>query len=262
VPTQLAPDLTTAEQIVVLARALHRRGYDDHLAGHITVREPDGTLLCNPWFLNWDEFGVDDVIRIDLDGNLLDGRWPVPPGIPLHLALHSLRTDVEVAVHNHPRWSTTWANRRQAPPIFDQTGALTGAEVAVVDEYDGGVNDLDLASSAIKAMGTARIGLLAGHGIFVLAHSIPEAFIRCSVFEWRCRRALAVEGAQNFGHPIRPDIAAGVGDFVDSKGFPGYWEAAVRAELRAEPTLLDHADNDHLFRESTPTALNREETLR
>ena len=46
---QLAPDLTPAEEIVLLARALWREGYNDHLAGHITVNLGDGTLLCNPW---------------------------------------------------------------------------------------------------------------------------------------------------------------------------------------------------------------------
>ncbi|MGD9996410.1 MAG: class II aldolase/adducin family protein [Ilumatobacteraceae bacterium] len=235
---RLAPELDDAQQLVVLARALHRRGYDDHLAGHITIRQPDDTLLCNPWYLNWDEFGVDDVIRIDLAGKVLDGRWPVPPGIPLHLALHTARTDVITAVHNHPRWSTTWADRRLRPPIYDQTGALTGVEVAVVDEYDGGVNDLDLASSAVSAMGSAHIGLLAGHGVFVLARTIPELFIRCAAFEWRCRRALEVEAEGRTGHPIRPDVAAGVGNAVDTNGFPGYWEAAVRLELRTDARLL------------------------
>ena len=35
--------------MVLLARALWREGYNDHLAGHITVNQGDGTLLCNPW---------------------------------------------------------------------------------------------------------------------------------------------------------------------------------------------------------------------
>jgi ribulose-5-phosphate 4-epimerase/fuculose-1-phosphate aldolase len=234
---RLAPGLSPAEQIVVLARALHRRGYDDHLAGHITIRHDDGTLWCNPWFLLWDEFGVGDVIRIDLDGNVVDGRWPVPPGIPLHLALHRIREDITVAIHNHARWSTTWANRRRPPDVYDQTGALTAAKVAVVDEYEGGVNDLDLAGRAVRAMGDARIGLLAGHGVFVLGDNVPEVFLRCAVFEWRCRRALELD-APSDARPLHAHVARAVGEAVDTKGFPGYWEAAVRHELRADPTLL------------------------
>jgi L-ribulose-5-phosphate 4-epimerase len=233
----LAPELTQAEEIVLLARALYRRGYDDHLAGHITVRSDDDTLLCNPWFLLWDEFTAEDVIRIDLKGNLLEGRWPPPPGIPLHLALHDIRNDVNVAVHNHARWSTTWADRGRAPTIYDQSGALTAAPVAVVAEYEGGVDEIERAASAVHSMGDARIGLLAGHGVFVLGDSVPEVFRVCSTFEWRCRRALAVESGDWTGRPLRDEIVDTLGPGADAYGYPGYWEAAVRQELRSDPTI-------------------------
>ena len=48
---KLMPDLSPREEIVLLARTLWREGYNDHLAGHITVNLGDGTLLCNPWHL-------------------------------------------------------------------------------------------------------------------------------------------------------------------------------------------------------------------
>jgi hypothetical protein len=51
-PDQLLPELTLRQEFVVLARALWREGYADHLAGHITVNLGDGTLLCNPWFIS------------------------------------------------------------------------------------------------------------------------------------------------------------------------------------------------------------------
>src|SRR3954463_9718052 len=39
------PVLTPAAELALLCRMLHREGYDDHLAGHITYKEPDGTFL-------------------------------------------------------------------------------------------------------------------------------------------------------------------------------------------------------------------------
>ena len=84
--------------IVLLARTLWREGYNDHLAGHITYNLGDGTLLCNPWMLLWNEIRPADIIRIDLDGNVVEGDWPVPPGIPLHLELHKMRPGVHWAM--------------------------------------------------------------------------------------------------------------------------------------------------------------------
>ena len=94
---KLIPDLSEREELVLLARSLWREGYSDHLAGHITVRQDDGTLLCNPWLIRWDELRPSQVIRIDLEGNVLEGDWPAPLGIPLHLQRHKMRDDVKWA---------------------------------------------------------------------------------------------------------------------------------------------------------------------
>src|SRR5436309_13140502 len=157
---RLLPPLTREEEIVLLARRLRREGFDDHLAGHITYRLDDGTLLTSPWFLLWNEFGPEDVIRIDLDGNVLDGEWPPAPGVKLHLALHRARPDVRVAVHNHPLYATTWADMRRVPPCLDQSSGLGGGKVVVVDEYEGSVDNMANAATAVEAMGGADIGLL------------------------------------------------------------------------------------------------------
>jgi ribulose-5-phosphate 4-epimerase/fuculose-1-phosphate aldolase len=114
----VAGSLSAAAEVAVLARALHRVGYDDHLAGHITYNLGDGTLLANPFELFWDELRASDIVRVDLDGNIVEGRHSVTPAIQLHLAIHRRREDVRVAVHHHPLYATVWAGlcRRCRPP--------------------------------------------------------------------------------------------------------------------------------------------------
>jgi len=231
------PPLTQRQELTILARTLWREGYDDHLAGHITIRQPDGTLLCNPWYLTWEEFRPADVIRIDLDGNVVEGNWPAPLGIPLHLALHKLRDDVEVAVHSHPRFGTVWADAGRIPPVLDQSSALGGGRLTLVDEYEGAVNDMSLAESAVKSMGDADLALLAGHGVFVLAGSVRAAHQRAVALEQRCRNAWYVE-ALGGGKGLPADVAARM-EQSNGEGFIGFWESAARRELRADPSLLD-----------------------
>src|SRR3954470_7200379 len=170
-PDRLLPELSQREELVLLARCLWREGYDDHLAGHITCNLGDGTLLCNPWLLTWDELRPSQVIRIDLEGRLVEGEWPVPLGIPLHLALHAVRPDVGWAMHNHPRYGTVWADMCEVPPPMDQSSVLGGGELVLVDEYQGAVNDADAAKAAVALMGAADLALLAGHGVFVIGGS-------------------------------------------------------------------------------------------
>ena len=232
----LLPPMTPQLEVVLLARTLWREGYDDHLAGHITHKQPDGTFYTNPWFLLWDEFTPDDVVHIDIDGNVLEGRWPAAPGVKLHLELHKLRDDVDVAVHNHPRFATLWANARRIPPCLDQTSGLGGGKVEIVNEYDGTVADADKARTAAKAIGDADIALLAGHGLFVTGCDIAEAHLRCVAFEQRCREAYQVEHLGG-GIELEPDVR----DTLGKAKFDGFWEAMARRELRLDPSLMAFA---------------------
>jgi ribulose-5-phosphate 4-epimerase/fuculose-1-phosphate aldolase len=233
----LLPDLTPQQEIAILARTLWREGYDDHLAGHITMRRPDGLLWCNPWLLTWEEFRPSDVIVIDLDGNLVEGDWPVPLGIPIHLALHKHRHDVGVAVHSHPRYGTVWADSARLPGMFDQSSALGGGTLVFVDEYEGAVNDVGIADRAVRAMGAADMAILANHGVFVTGVNVRAAHQRAVALEQRCRNAWHVEalwGGKELANDVQEKMLRS-----DGTGFLGFWEAAARAELRRDPSLLD-----------------------
>ncbi|HSS09989.1 MAG TPA: class II aldolase/adducin family protein [Acidimicrobiales bacterium] len=233
---KLLPNLTAREELVLLARTLWREGYDDHLAGHITIRQPDGTFLCNPWYLLWCELRPEHVIRIDLAGRVLEGDWPAPLGIPLHLELHKRRHDIGVALHNHPRYGTIWADVGRVPPVYDQSSGLGGGDVTVVDEYKGAVNDTLAAAAAVEAMGNADIALLANHGVFILGSTVRAVHQRAVAFEQRCRHAWRVE-ALGGGRKL-PEPALSTMRASDGTRFIGFWEAMVRLELAADPTLL------------------------
>ena len=47
-PNRLMPDLSPRAELAVLARALYREGYEEHIAGHISYKQPDGTPARQP----------------------------------------------------------------------------------------------------------------------------------------------------------------------------------------------------------------------
>jgi L-ribulose-5-phosphate 4-epimerase len=237
-PEKLIPDLSVREELVLLARTLWREGYNDHLAGHITYNLDDGTLLCNPWLLTWAEVQPHQVIRIDLAGNLVEGDWPVPPGIPLHLALHEQRADIAWALHHHPAYATIWADLAEIPPILDQSSALGGGELVLVDEYSGPVNDPASAGRAVEAMGGASSALLTGHGVFILGNSARAVHQRAVALEQRCRNAWHARAVDGSARSLLPGTFLEMMAKSEGDRFIGFWEAAVRAELRADPDLL------------------------
>ena len=200
--TSLAP-LTTRQEMVVAIRQLASEGYDDKLAGHVSVRDrEDGTLLVPRVGSLWEEFTVDDIVRIDADGVIVEGEGNLNPTIVFHLELHKARPDIVCALHNHPPYGTMWACAGELPPLYDQTGANGGGRASVYAEYGGVVDSREAAAELAAAYGDADMAILVGHGTLVTAPSVALALLRAECFEHRSRKAWEVRSLGLEGVPL------------------------------------------------------------
>src|SRR4051812_7753657 len=142
------PELSPQAEVALLCRIMFREGLQDHLTGQVSARQPDGTVLVDPYGLTWDEVKASDVMRVDIDGNVLEGPWTVTPVLNLHLALYRARADVKVIVHSHSRWALVWGAAGRVPPAYDQTSAGVVGDPALFAEYEGPVAESDRPESA------------------------------------------------------------------------------------------------------------------
>jgi len=216
---------------------LFREGWNEHIAGHITYRLPDGTVLTNPWELAWDEVTASDILTLDESGKIIAGEWNTTPALGLHLHLHKLRHDVHVVIHNHARWSGIWANMHRVPPVYDQAGAYVDGPLPLYNEYGGTFEDEDKSLAAARALGDAKWALLANHGSLVVGRDLRQAHLRAITLEWRSMRAYEVEQAGGGVALTEAQVAAIARP--DANGFPFLWEAMARRELREDPGILE-----------------------
>lgn len=231
------PLLSPAAELALLVRILAAHGYDDLRAGHVTVGQPDGSILINPRELTWSEVRASDVVTIDVDGVKLSGRFNPTIAYGIHLELRRLRPDIGVVLHNHPRAAMAWANTLRVPPIYDQTSASIPAPLKLVDEYGGNFSGSDEAAAAAAAFGDAEWALLANHGVLISARTVAQAFLRAYSLVWRCERAWEVE-VLGGGRPLPDEVAVAYGTHFEPMA-PGWWEAAVRVELARNPSVLE-----------------------
>jgi ribulose-5-phosphate 4-epimerase/fuculose-1-phosphate aldolase len=87
-------------------------------------------------------------------------------------------------------------------------------------------------------MGDASMALLAGHGVFVLGRSARAVHQRGVALEQRCQHAWMARAAGSSSPTRIPQAFLDLVAQSDGEGFLGFWEAAVRAELAADPELL------------------------
>ncbi len=208
--------LTYRQQLAVICRTLASQGYDDKLAGHVSVRDrDDGTLIVPRVGKFWSEMTANDFVRIDRNGDVIEGEGPLNPTIVFHLELHKARPDIVCALHNHPPYGTMWACAGLLPPLYDQTGANGGGRAVVYGEYEGVVSTRDNAAALARAYGSADLAVLTGHGTLVTAHSPALAMLRAMCFEHRARKAWEVRALGVPGVPLAEDIADKVATGAD-----------------------------------------------
>src|ERR1041385_4181776 len=80
-------------------------GWTELIYNHITLRVPGPArhFLINPFGLHYSEVTASNLVKIDLDGNII-GRsdWGInPAGYVAHSAVHAVRHDAHCIMHTH-----------------------------------------------------------------------------------------------------------------------------------------------------------------
>src|SRR5262245_56705979 len=112
----LGVDLDERQKLACLHRILAGIGFNENMAGHVTMADPASDhLWASPWGMWWDEVRASDLCLVAAGGEVLDGPWDVSPAIFLHTELHKARPDARVVVHNHPYHATLLATLGRLP---------------------------------------------------------------------------------------------------------------------------------------------------
>jgi len=235
----VGPGLDERQALACLHRILARTGFNENLAGHITVAiEGSDDLWASPWGLWWDEVRASDLVRVAPDGTVREGRWSVSPAIFLHTELHRIRPDARVIVHNHPYAATLLATLGRLPEITHQAACMFDGGLRLVDEYQGQVLDAEAGTWLAEAVGDAIGVILLSHGALVVGASVAEAAYRSVTFERMCRLTADALTAGITTHAIAPEHRPGLRDAFRTHALDAYWNGAVRRVLAESPETL------------------------
>jgi len=241
VPHAIAPTgavLDERQKLACLHRILAATGFNENMAGHITMVTDDDSMWASPWGLWWDEVRASDLCRVDGAGTVVEGRWPVSPAIFLHTELHRVRPDARVVVHNHPYHATLLATMGLLPEITHQAACMFDGGLRLVDEYQGQVLDADAGTWLADAVGDAIGVILLSHGAIVIGASVEEAAYRSVTFERMCRLTADALIADRPTHEIAPEHRKGLRDAFRTHALDAYWNGALRQTLQRDPTVL------------------------
>jgi len=173
------------QQLVEAIRILAGAGFIDH-SGHGSVRRDAESFYINSGASVRGALTEDDIVTIDLQGELLEGAARPPLEFHIHSEIYRVRPDVRAVLHLHPQWSTlltmTGAKYR---PVYAQ-GTLLG-DVPVLDSPLS-VNTKVMGEKLASTLGDGRAVLLKSHGAVTVGAYLLEAFALAAYLEENAHR--------------------------------------------------------------------------
>jgi ribulose-5-phosphate 4-epimerase/fuculose-1-phosphate aldolase len=241
-------------ELAGLYRIIDHLGWSELIWTHTTVRVPgpEHHFLINPYGLRFDEVRASNLVKVDLDGQRVDGGGGAdaevnPAGFVIHSSIHMSREDARCVMHTH-------TTAGMAVAALD-CGLLPIGMYAL--GFDGGVSYHDFEGPSVERgererlagdLGRNQIMILRNHGLLTCGRTIAQAFVRMYRLERACQVQLAAQatGAKLIVPPdaVREVSARLSDDFleIDGEGGKGRYSARANPEFAALMRLMDEKD--------------------
>lgn len=87
------------------------------------VDREKGLVVIKPSGVSYEDMKADDMVVVDLDGNVVEGSLRPSSDTPTHLLLYKSFKEIGGVVHTHSTYATAWAQRGKDIPAYGTTHA-------------------------------------------------------------------------------------------------------------------------------------------
>ena len=232
-------DLAAAYRLAAL------NGWDDLVYTHISASVPDepGHFLINPFGLSFDEVCASNLVKIDIDGNIIGAsEFPVnATGFALHAAVHAARADAFCVMHLH--------NTAGIAVSLQKDGLLPGSQHALrfhgclaYHDYEGLAFTPAEGERLVADLGDKPAMLLRNHGTLTTGRTVAEAYVLMATLIKACEIQLQAQAGG--GELVLPSAAVAgrtAEQLYDGGAIEGVieWPALLRKLDRLDASFRD-----------------------
>lgn len=186
------------KEIVEYGKKLVTSNLTKGTGGNLSVFDREkGYMAITPSGIDFFEIKEEDIVILDLDGNIVEGDRTPSSEWEMHLLQYKERTDLDAVIHAHTTYATVLACLRQELPATHYMIAVAGKNVRCAEYATYGSHEL--AVNAAKAMKDRRAVILANHGILAGANDLLNAFNIIEEIEY-CSQIYYM--AKSIGEPV------------------------------------------------------------
>lgn len=183
-----------------LARAgyiLAMEGQGDAAWGHATVRLPGSEVLwMKPAGMGLEEVKAEEMILIDLEGRVVQGKGPRHIEVFIHSEIMRARPDVCAVVHTHAVFPTVFASLGvPLRPVTHEGSVFVPPDIPRFDETTDLISTPERGKAVARTLGDRSALILLSHGIVTTGASIEAAAINALLLDKAARAQLLLPGA-------------------------------------------------------------------
>ncbi|MGG3470506.1 class II aldolase/adducin family protein [Neobacillus pocheonensis] len=105
----LKSEIQYKQQICDIGRRIYEKGLVAANDGNISIRVSNNEFLITPTGVSKGFMTPDMLLKVDADGNVIDGNNRPTSEMKMHLLVYQERPDINAVVHVHPPYATAFA---------------------------------------------------------------------------------------------------------------------------------------------------------
>lgn len=194
------------EEVLKANLELPKRNLVTYTWGNVSgIDREKGLVVIKPSGVEYDNMKIEDLVVIDLDGNVVEGKLKPSSDTPTHLELYKRFPNIGSVVHTHSTWATIWAQAGRPIPAYGTThadyfyGDIPCTRKMNEKEIDGEY-ELETGKVIVETFKTNKLNpdnipgvLVYSHGPFTWGKTPEEAVHNSVVLEELAKMAYSTE---------------------------------------------------------------------
>ena len=169
------------------------------------IDRESGLVVIKPSGVSYDDMKAEDMVVVDLDGKVVEGRLKPSSDTPTHVVLYKAFPEIGGIVHTHSSYATSWAQAGRDIPCYGTTHAdyiygevpclrcLTKEEIDQAYEQNTGILIVNEFRKMKKDILAVPAVLCKNHGPFTWGKDGMEAVHNAVVLEECAKMAMRAE---------------------------------------------------------------------
>ncbi|BCS17181.1 uncharacterized protein APUU_10009S [Aspergillus puulaauensis] len=189
------------QHLAAAFRVFARQGFDEGVAGHISLRDPGNPSLfwINSLSRHFSQIRVNDLVLVSEAGEVLPDGAQSPingPAFAIHSAIHRARPDLNAACHAHSVYGKAFSCFGRPIEMIYQDALRFYNDLAVYQRYGGTVLTVEEGDRIAAALGpTCRSLILQNHGMITCGRTVDEAAFLFIALDRCCHAQLLANAA-------------------------------------------------------------------